>query len=109
MAEIGYTMMCKQRSPKDIVDRPRLRRAGGVRLLGDQRCYTTPGWRSRATRVVGARGGGERYRAHPAYDLMTYITYPIIHYHPAIVAQEAATMGLSCSTGGFRWVYSALQ
>ena len=93
MAEIGYTMMCEQRSPKDLVDDlVRAERAGfDFSVISDHfhPWLEEQGHSGYAWSILGAAA-----QATERIPLMTYVTCPLVRYHPAIVAQKAATMAL---------------
>ncbi len=93
MAEIGYTMMCEQRSPKDLVaDLVHAERAGfDFSVISDHfhPWLEEQGHSGYAWSVLGAAA-----QATERIPLMTYVTCPIVRYHPAIVAQKAATMAI---------------
>ncbi|MDX6381093.1 MAG: hypothetical protein QOI57_2117 [Rubrobacteraceae bacterium] len=93
MAEIGYTMMCEQRSPKDLVDDlVHAERAGfDFSVISDHfhPWLEEQGHSGYAWSILGAAA-----QATERIPLMSYVTCPIIRYHPAIVAQKAATMAL---------------
>ncbi len=97
---IGYTMMSEQRSPKDLVrDVVAAERAGfEFSVISDHfhPWVEGQGHSPYAWSVLGAAA-----QATERIGLMTYVTAPIMRYHPAIVAQKAATMGL-LSDGRFR-------
>ena len=92
MAEIGYTMMCEQRSPKDLVDDlVRAERAGfDFSVISDHfhPWLEEQGHSGYAWSILGAAQATERI------PMMTYVTCPLVRDHPAIVAQKAATMAL---------------
>jgi len=100
MAAIGYTMMCEQRSPKDLVaDVVRAERAGfDFSVISDHfhPWVEAQGHSPYAWSVLGAAA-----QATERIPLMTYVTCPTVRYHPAIVAQKAATVSL-LSDGRFR-------
>jgi len=93
VAEIGYTMMCEQRSPKDLVgDLVHAERAGfDFSVISDHfhPWLEEQGHSGYAWSVLGAAA-----QATGRIPLMTYVTCPIVRYHPAIVAQKAATMAV---------------
>ena len=93
MVEIGYTMMCEQRSPKDLVDDlVRAEQAGfDFSVISDHfhPWLEEQGHSGYAWSILGAAA-----QATEHIPLMSYVTCPIIRYHPAIVAQKAATMAL---------------
>ena len=93
MAEIGYTMMCEQRPPKDPVgDLVEAERAGFDFSVISDHFHPWPEEQRHsgyAWSIVGAAA-----HATERIPLMTYVTCPIIRYHPALVAQKAATVAL---------------
>lgn len=97
---IGYTMMSEQRGPKDLVrDVVAAERAGfDFSVISDHYSpwVEAQGHSPYAWSVLGAAA-----QATERIGLMTYITAPIMRYHPAVVAQKAATMGV-LSDGRFR-------
>lgn len=100
MVQIGYTFMCEQRSPKEMVqDAVLAERAGfDFSVISDHYHPWTraQGHSGYAWSILGALA-----QATTRLPLMTYVTAPIIRYHPAIVAQKAATMAI-LSDGRFR-------
>jgi G6PDH family F420-dependent oxidoreductase len=100
MVALGYTMMCEQRSPKDLVaDVVRAEEAGfDFAVISDHfhPWVEAQGHSGYAWSILGAAA-----QATERIGLMSYVTTPIIRYHPAIVAQKAATIAL-LSDGRFR-------
>lgn len=100
MAEIGYTMMCEQRSPKDLVeDVIHAERAGfDFAVISDHfhPWLEEQGHSGYAWSILGAAA-----QATERIPLMTYVTCPLLRYHPAVVAQKAATVAI-LSDGRFR-------
>lgn len=100
MVALGYTMMCEQRSPKELVtDVVRAEEAGfDFAVISDHYhpWLEAQGHSPYAWSVLGAAA-----HATNRIGLMTYVTAPIIRYHPAVVAQKAATIALM-SDGRFR-------
>lgn len=98
--EIGYTMMCEQRSPKQLVeDVVGAEKAGfDFAVISDHYhpWLEEQGHSAYAWSVLGAAA-----QATERVPLMSYVTCPIVRYHPAVVAQKAATMSL-LSDGRFR-------
>ncbi|MFJ6213457.1 LLM class F420-dependent oxidoreductase [Streptomyces sp. NPDC092296] len=100
MVQIGYTMMTEQAGPVELVDH--LVRAEEVgfdfSVVSDHYFpwLDAQGHASYAWSVLGAAA-----RATARIPLMTYVTCPTIRYHPAVVAQKAATVQL-LSHGRFR-------
>ncbi|WP_214414337.1 LLM class F420-dependent oxidoreductase [Sphaerisporangium fuscum] len=99
MAQIGYTLMCEQTTPKQLVgDAVGAERAGfDYAVISDHYFpwLDEMGHSPYAWSVLGAVAN-----ATERLPLMTYVTCPIIRYHPAVVAQKAATMG-ALSDGRF--------
>jgi G6PDH family F420-dependent oxidoreductase len=93
MVRIGYTLMCEQTDPRELV-----RQAAGAEEAGfpfaaisdhyfpwlDEMGHSGYAWS-----VLGAVS-----QVTSSLELMTYVTCPTGRYHPAVVAQKAATMGL---------------
>lgn len=93
MVQIGYTLMCEQAGPRELV-----RFAGEAEQAGfpfavisdhafpwlDSQGHSPYAWT-----VLGAAA-----QVTSSLELMTYVTCPIIRYHPVVVAQKAATVGL---------------
>lgn len=93
VVEIGYTLMCEQSPPSSLVaDAGRAEQAGfGFSVISDHYFpwLDSQGHSPNAWPVLGAVA-----QATSTMELMTYVTAPIIRYHPAVVAQLAATTGL---------------
>ncbi|MEW2413012.1 LLM class F420-dependent oxidoreductase [Streptomyces sp. NPDC046866] len=100
MVHIGYTMMTEQAGPRDLVDHVvGAERAGfDFSVISDHYFpwLETQGHAPYAWSVLGAAA-----QATTRIPLMTYVTCPTFRYHPAVVAQKAATMQL-LSGGRFR-------
>ena len=100
MTRFGYTLMTEQSGPKDLV-----RYAVAAERLGfdfevssdhyfpwlDAQGHAPHAWT-----LLGAVA-----QATERVELMTYVTCPILRYHPAVVAQQAATLGV-LSEGRFQ-------
>lgn len=99
MTLIGYTMMCEQTGPKQLVRDVALAEQAGFDFAVISDHYfpwlEAQGHSPYAWSVLGAAA-----RATQHIPLMTYVTCPIRRYHPAVVAQKAATMQL-LSNGRF--------
>jgi G6PDH family F420-dependent oxidoreductase len=99
MARFGYTLMCEQSDPRDLVrDAARAEDAGfAFEVISDHYFpwLDSQGHAPNAWAVLGAVAHATR-----RVDLMTYVTCPIMRYHPAVVAQQAATIDL-LSNGRF--------
>jgi alkanesulfonate monooxygenase SsuD/methylene tetrahydromethanopterin reductase-like flavin-dependent oxidoreductase (luciferase family) len=93
MTRFGYTLMTEQSGPKDLVDFAV--RAEGVgfefEVMSDHYFpwLSAQGHAPYAWSVLGAVA-----HATERVDLMTYVTCPTLRYHPAVVAQKAATVQL---------------
>jgi G6PDH family F420-dependent oxidoreductase len=91
--KIGYTMLCEQSTPKQLVsDLVRAEEIGfDFSVISD---HFSPwleeqGHAAYAWSVLGAAA-----QATSRIGLMTFVTCPTMRYHPVVVAQKAATMGL---------------
>jgi G6PDH family F420-dependent oxidoreductase len=93
MTLIGYTMMCEQAGPKQLVRDVALAEQAGFDFAVISVHYfpwlDSQGHSPYAWSVLGAAA-----QATERIPLMTYVTCPIRRYHPAVVAQKAATMQL---------------
>jgi G6PDH family F420-dependent oxidoreductase len=99
MTTFGYTLMCEQRDPRSLVrDAVEAEAAGfDFAVISDHfhPWLEHQGQAAFAWTVLGALA--ERTER---MDLLTMVTCPIVRYHPAIIAQAAATMGVM-SAGRF--------
>src|SRR5436305_12671256 len=93
MTQYGYTMMTEQSGPKQLVaDLVKAEQAGfDFSVISDhyQPWLDSQGHSPYAWAVLGAAA-----QATERIGLMTYVTCPILRYHPAVVAQKAATVQL---------------
>jgi G6PDH family F420-dependent oxidoreductase len=100
MTDFGYTLMCEQSPPDQLVRDARSAEEAGFdfSVISDhyQPWVTAQGHSGYAWSILGAAA-----QATERIGLMTYVTCPILRYHPAIVAQKAATMQI-LSGGRFR-------
>ncbi len=91
MTAFGYTMMCEQSRADQLVSDVRLAEQAGFdfSVISDhyQPWLATQGHSPYAWSVLGAAA-----HATERIPLMTYVTCPILRYHPAVVAQKAATV-----------------
>ena len=91
MTTFGYTMMTEQSPPDQLVrDVAAAEQAGfDFSVTSDhfQPWLSEQGHSGYAWSILGAAA-----QATATIGLMTYVTCPILRYHPAIVAQKAATM-----------------
>ncbi|MEU8893187.1 LLM class F420-dependent oxidoreductase [Streptomyces sp. NPDC048442] len=100
MVQIGYTMMTEQAGPRALVeDVVAAERAGFDFSVTSDHYFPwleSQGHAPYAWSVLGAAA-----QATERIGLMTYVTCPTVRYHPAVIAQKAATMQL-LSEGRFR-------
>src|ERR1700742_4927079 len=93
MTRFGYTMMCEQSPPDALVrDIQRAEAAGfDFSQISDhfQPWLAEQGHSPYAWSVLGAAAA-----VTERIGLMTYVTCPTIRYHPAVVAQKAATLAI---------------
>jgi G6PDH family F420-dependent oxidoreductase len=95
MTEFGYTMMCEQSRADELVRDVRLAEQAGFdfSVISDhyQPWLREQGHSPYAWAVLGAAA-----QATERIPLMTYVTCPTLRYHPAVVAQKAATIQILC-------------
>lgn len=93
MTRFGYTLMTEQRDPRGLVrDALEAERVGfDFEVMSDHYFpwLSAQGHAPYAWSVLGAVA-----QVTERVDLMTFVTCPTMRYHPAVVAQKAATMGL---------------
>ncbi|MEV4759911.1 TIGR03557 family F420-dependent LLM class oxidoreductase [Micromonospora sp. NPDC049559] len=93
MVAVGYTLLCEQSGPTELIDYAvRAEEAGFDQLLISDHYnpwLTEQGHCPYTWSVLGAVA-----HATGRIELMTYSTCPIRRYHPAVVAQKAATIGV---------------
>src|SRR5690348_17281776 len=93
MTRFGYTLMTEQSGPKDLVRHAQRAEQVGFDFEVSSDHYfpwlSAQGHAPYAWSVLGAVA-----QATERVELMTYVTCPTMRYHPAVVAQKAATMGL---------------
>jgi G6PDH family F420-dependent oxidoreductase len=91
MTRFGYTMMCEQSPPDLLVRDVKQAEEGGFEfsVISDhyQPWLDEQGHSGYAWSILGAAAA-----VTESIGLMTYVTCPIMRYHPAVVAQKAATM-----------------
>jgi G6PDH family F420-dependent oxidoreductase len=91
VASFGYTMMCEQAPPDQLVRDLRTAEEAGFdfSVISDhfQPWLEEQGHSGYAWSILGAAA-----QATKRIGLMTYVTCPTLRYHPAIVAQKAATV-----------------
>ncbi|MFF0740433.1 LLM class F420-dependent oxidoreductase [Streptomyces sp. NPDC004111] len=100
MVQIGYTMMTEQAGPRALVtDVVAAERAGFDFSVTSDHYFPwldSQGHAPYAWSVLGAAA-----QATERIGLMTYVTCPTVRYHPAVIAQKAATVQL-LAEGRFR-------
>jgi len=93
MTRFGYTLMTEQSGPKDLVRHAVAAERAGFDLCVSSDHYfpwlSAQGHAPYAWSVLGAVA-----HATSQMELMTYVTCPTMRYHPAVVAQKAATLQL---------------
>jgi G6PDH family F420-dependent oxidoreductase len=93
MTRFGYTLMCEHTGPRELVrDAARAERAGfDFEVCSDHYFpwLDAQGHSPNAWVTLGAVA-----HATEQVELMTYVTCPTMRYHPAVVAQQAATLGV---------------
>ncbi len=91
MTRYGYTLMCEQSGPRELVrDAVRAEQAGfDFAVMSDHYFpwLDSQGHAPNAWATLGAVA-----HATDRIDLMSYVTCPTMRYHPAVVAQQAATV-----------------
>lgn len=93
MVRFGYTLMTEQSGPRALVRHaPPAERAGfDFAVMSD---HFSPWLDTQAHSPYAWSVLGAVAQATERIELMTYVTAPIMRYHPAVVAQKAATIGL---------------
>jgi G6PDH family F420-dependent oxidoreductase len=90
---IGYTLMCEQSSPGRLVSHAQAAEQAGFSLAVMSDHFNPwleeQGHSPNAWVTLGAVAN-----ATDRIELMTYVTCPIGRYHPVVVAQQAATLGI---------------
>jgi G6PDH family F420-dependent oxidoreductase len=93
MTRFGYTLMTEQSGPRDLLSYAVAAEEAGFDFEVCSDHYspwlTSQGHAPYAWSVLGAVA-----QATSRVELATYVTCPIIRYHPAVVAQKAATLQL---------------
>ena len=93
MAKLGYKLMSEEHGPVDLVRNAKRAEEAGFEFAAisdhfspwlDEQGHAPLAWA-----VLGALAQATR-----RIGLMTAVTCPTMRYHPAIIAQGAATMGL---------------
>ncbi len=93
MTRFGYTLMTEQSGPRELVGYAAEAERVGFDLLVSSDHYspwlTSQGHAPHAWTMLGAVA-----QVTSDVELMTYVTCPTMRYHPAVVAQQAATLQL---------------
>ena len=93
MLKLGYKLMSEEHGPKDLVENARRAEAAGFDFAAISDHFSPwieeQGHSPLAWSVLGAIAN-----ATERLGLMTAVTCPTTRYHPAIIAQRAATMAL---------------
>ncbi|RNE59286.1 TIGR03557 family F420-dependent LLM class oxidoreductase [Cryobacterium tepidiphilum] len=93
MTRFGYTLMTEQSGPKDLVRYAIAAENAGYDFEVSSDHYSpwlsSQGHAPYAWSVLGAVA-----QATSRVELATYVTCPTVRYHPAVIAQKAATMQL---------------
>jgi G6PDH family F420-dependent oxidoreductase len=93
MTRFGYTLMTEQSGPRELVGYAVAAERAGFDFAASSDHYspwlTEQGHAPYAWTVLGAVA-----QATTDLELMTYVTCPTRRYHPAVVAQKAATLQL---------------
>ena len=93
MTRFGYTLMTEQSGPLALVEYAVAAERVGFEFEVSSDHYfpwlESQGHAGYAWAMLGAVA-----HATSSVDLMTYVTCPTIRYHPAVVAQKAATLGV---------------
>ncbi|MDI2029238.1 TIGR03557 family F420-dependent LLM class oxidoreductase [Saccharopolyspora sp. TS4A08] len=93
MVRFGYTLMTEQSGPRELVKHAAAAERAGFDFAVMSDHYSPwldeQGHSPYAWSVLGAVA-----QATETLDLMSFVTAPIMRYHPAVVAQKAATVGL---------------
>ncbi|MBT0994986.1 TIGR03557 family F420-dependent LLM class oxidoreductase [Cellulomonas sp. DKR-3] len=92
MTRFGYTLMTEQSGPRELVGYARRAEELGFDFEVSSDHYfpwvDEQGHAPYAWALLGAVS-----QATSSVELMTYVTCPTMRYHPAVVAQKAATLG----------------
>ncbi len=93
MTNFGYTLMTEQSGPRELVRYAAAAEGAGFDFEVSSDHYfpwlDSMGHAPYAWSVLGAVS-----QVTERVELMTYVTCPTMRYHPAVVAQKAATLGL---------------
>jgi G6PDH family F420-dependent oxidoreductase len=93
MVNIGYTLMCEQTGPRELVrDAEAAERAGFTLAVISDHLFPWLDEQGHSPNAWGVLGAASQVTER--LELMTYVTCPTGRYHPVVVAQQAATIGL---------------
>jgi G6PDH family F420-dependent oxidoreductase len=93
MVQIGYTMMGEQSGPRALVDDlVRAEQAGFDFSVASDHYFPWLDEQGHSPYVWSVLGAAAQ--ATDRIGLMTYVTCPTVRYHPAVIAQKAATVQL---------------
>ena len=91
MARYGFTLFSELNGPRAMLEQARAAEEGGFDFLGMSDHFHP--WLSRHTDSPFAWSAlGAVAATTEAIDLVTLVTCPLVRYHPAIIAQGAATV-----------------
>ena len=93
MMKLGYKLMTEQHGPADLVRNAKRAEQAGFDFAAISDHYF-PGLEEQGHAPFAWSVLGAVAEATKDLGLMTAVTCPIMRYHPAIIAQAAATMGL---------------
>jgi G6PDH family F420-dependent oxidoreductase len=93
MTTYGYTLMTEQSGPKEIVRYAAAAERAGFdfEVMSD---HYSPWLAAQGHAAYAWSMLGAVTQVTDRVELMTYVTSPIMRYHPAVVAQKAATVAL---------------
>ncbi len=91
MVGFGYTLLCEQTGPRDLVEYSAAAERAGFdfEVMSD---HYNPWLDSQGHSPYAWSTLGAVTQVTDRVELMTYVTCPIMRYHPAVVAQKAATV-----------------
>src|SRR3954447_18857547 len=93
MTRYGYTLMTEQSGPREIVRYSAAAEQAGFdfEVMSD---HYSPWLAEQGHAAYAWSMLGAVTQVTDRVELMTYVTCPLMRYHPAVVAQKAATVGL---------------
>lgn len=93
MTTFGYTLLCEEHGPRELVDMAQQAESAGFEFVVASDHYHPWVPQQRHSPYVWSVLGAVAM-ATERLGLSTMVTCPTVRYHPAIVAQKAATVGL---------------